>query len=130
MKRFLLIAILLFPILTLIFWVYRGEAIRPRKTPDVTAEKTVSDRLQEYGPEARARLKPYFEKNQVPYPPTRLTLVGLKEEKTLEVYAAGPNQNLRFIRSYPILAASGVAGPKLREGDLQVPEGIYPIEWL
>ena len=31
---------------------------------------------------------------------------------------------------YPILAASGVLGPKLREGDKQVPEGIYGAEAL
>ena len=30
----------------------------------------------------------------------------------------------------PILAASGELGPKQREGDQQVPEGIYRIEWL
>ena len=30
----------------------------------------------------------------------------------------------------PILAASGMAGPKLREGDKQVPEGVYRIELL
>ncbi len=36
MKRFLLILILLFPILTLVYWVYRGDAIRPRKTLDTT----------------------------------------------------------------------------------------------
>ena len=36
----------------------------------------------------------------------------------------------RFIRSYPSLAASGHAGPKLRQGDYQVPEGVYRIEWL
>jgi len=35
-----------------------------------------------------------------------------------------------LIRSYPILAASGHAGPKLREGDFQVPEGLYRIESL
>ena len=35
-----------------------------------------------------------------------------------------------FIRSYLILAASGHAGPKLREGDRQVPEGTYRIESL
>jgi murein L,D-transpeptidase YafK len=37
---------------------------------------------------------------------------------------------MHFIRGYPILAASGTAGPKLREGDNQVPEGIYQIESL
>jgi murein L,D-transpeptidase YafK len=31
------------------------------------------------------------------------------------------------LRDYPILAVSGTAGPKLLEGDRQVPEGIYGI---
>jgi hypothetical protein len=35
-KRFLLILILVFPVLTLLFWVYRGDAIRPRKPSGVT----------------------------------------------------------------------------------------------
>ena len=37
---------------------------------------------------------------------------------------------LRFVRAYPILAASGGPGPKLKEGDRQVPEGVYAIESL
>jgi len=32
-----------------------------------------------------------------------------------------------MLRDYPVLAASGTAGPKLREGDRQVPEGVYRI---
>lgn len=54
-------------------------------------------------------------------------MVGLKQEEQLQVYAAG---RMRFVRAYPIQAASGEAGPKLREGDGQVPEGIYRIESL
>jgi murein L,D-transpeptidase YafK len=53
----------------------------------------------------------------------------LKEERRLEIYADG-EAGVRFIREYPILAASGTSGPKLREGDNQVPEGIYAIESL
>jgi murein L,D-transpeptidase YafK len=34
------------------------------------------------------------------------------------------------VRDYPVLAASGGPGPKLRQGDLQVPEGFYKILWL
>jgi hypothetical protein len=138
MKRLLLVAILLFPAITLALWVYRGTSIRTSMTQtqftnapgEIKKEKTVEDRLQEFGPSVHARLKPYFDAKQVSYPPARLTLVGLKDEKIVEVYAAGTNQTLQFIRSYPVLAASGVAGPKLREGDRQVPEGIYPVEWL
>jgi murein L,D-transpeptidase YafK len=36
----------------------------------------------------------------------------------------------RRVATWPILAASGTLGPKLREGDRQVPEGLYPIESL
>jgi murein L,D-transpeptidase YafK len=93
-------------------------------------EKTVADRLEQYGTNARARLAPFFVKAVVAYPPTALAFIGLKEEKTLQIYAKSGTNGFKFIREYPILAASGVAGPKLREGDKQVPEGIYPIEWL
>jgi murein L,D-transpeptidase YafK len=36
----------------------------------------------------------------------------------------------RFICSYPVLGASGLLGPKLREGDRQVPEGVYRVPEL
>lgn len=63
--------------------------------------------------------------------PDRVTLLGLKDEKRLEVYGFGPGDApARLITSYPIQAASGGPGPKLREGDRQVPEGVYPIESL
>jgi len=66
----------------------------------------------------------------MPYPPARVLFAGFKRERVLEVYAAGPAAGLRLIRRYPILGASGVLGPKLREGDRQVPEGLYRIESL
>ena len=91
---------------------------------------TVEERLQQYGAAARARLSAHFEKQKISYPPYELIFVGLKEEKRLEIYAKSGTNDFKFVRAYPILAASGVAGPKLREGDRQVPEGIYAIELL
>jgi murein L,D-transpeptidase YafK len=93
-------------------------------------KKTVDDRVQEYGAAARSRLAPHFQKAGVPYPPKKIVLVGLKEEKRLEVYAKAFDEQMNFVCAYPILAASGHAGPKLREGDFQVPEGFYRIESL
>jgi len=66
----------------------------------------------------------------VPYPPGRVVLVGLKLERRLEVYAPGDDGAMRFIRSYPIVAASGRLGPKLANGDRQVPEGVYDVPSL
>lgn len=92
--------------------------------------KTVEDRLDEYGEDARGRLRPAFQRIGVPYPPKRVCLVGLKHERLLELWVAGPAGEMRHLRSYPIQAASGTLGPKLAEGDRQVPEGIYQIESL
>ena len=91
---------------------------------------TVESRLEQYGVVARVRLAPYFQKAGVAYPPSALVFIGLKEEKILQVYAKSGTNEFRFIRSYEIQAASGVAGPKLRQGDKQVPEGIYGIDLL
>jgi len=93
-------------------------------------EKTIADRVTQFGDAVDSRLKPLFLAAKVPYPPSSVTLIGLKEERELQLYAAGTNGQYSLIRSYPILAASGEAGPKLREGDLQVPEGFYRIELL
>lgn len=60
------------------------------------------------------------------YPPERLWLIGLKQERVLEVWAPG-SKGWRRLRSYPVLAASGGRGPKLQEGDNQVPEGLYRL---
>ncbi len=98
--------------------------------PTGTGERTVDDRLHEYGEIVRQRLEPDFVRAGVLYPPNALTFIGLKEEKMLEIQAAGRDGQFRFIRAYPILAASGHAGPKFREGDGQVPEGLYRIESL
>jgi hypothetical protein len=101
-----------------------------RRQPPAPREPTIADRVAQYGPAARARLRPFFTAAGVPYPPARFVLLGLKQERELQVFAAGPDQELAFIRSFAIHGASGVLGPKLRQGDRQVPEGIYSIVYL
>ena len=90
---------------------------------------TVEDRLQEFGDAARRRWASHFQAAGAAYPPQRVVLLALKDRRVLEVYA-GDDAKTHFIRRCPVLAASGVLGPKLREGDRQVPEGIYEIESL
>jgi L,D-transpeptidase catalytic domain len=96
----------------------------------IRGERTVADVLTIYGPDARRRLVPHFQRAGVAYPPKRLALLVFKQERRLTVWARGADGRWRFIRHYPVLAASGHAGPKLREGDYQVPEGVYRIEHL
>lgn len=92
--------------------------------------KTVQECLEQYGQTVRSRLLPYFKAAKMSYPPEKVAFVGLKHEKILEVWACGEKSRFNLIRTYPILAASGRPGPKLREGDRQVPEGLYRIESL
>ncbi len=95
----------------------------------------MAQRLAEFTA-ARARLQAAFTAAGVRYPPHRVVLLAIKRDKSLTVYAesapdAGSARHpRRRVCAYPILAASGELGPKLREGDRQVPEGAYAIESL
>lgn len=95
-----------------------------------TELKTIDDRVAEFGDIVGTRLAPLFDAAGVPYPPAAVTLIGLKRERLLEVHAARSDGLFRLVCTYPILAASGSPGPKLREGDRQVPEGIYSVPEL
>ncbi len=96
----------------------------------ISGPRTIADVVARYGPDARARLRPHFTRARVTVPPKDLALLVFKREERFVVWARSDGGTWRFIRDYPILAASGHAGPKLREGDSQVPEGVYRIEHL
>jgi hypothetical protein len=108
-------------------WYYR-QLLRPALLP--AKPRTIEEVTRVLGPQVDRRLRPAFERAGISLPPERLTLLALKEEKRLEIYATDGSGGHRFVLSYPILAASGILGPKLREGDKQVPEGFYRIELL
>lgn len=129
--RLLLVAFLFLVIGVSVF------ALRPNLIPGgdnliskATGRSTVANRLQQFSAGARSRLQPHFARAGVLYPPHKVILVGLKQVKRLEVYAANEGGKMKFLRSYEILRASGTAGPKLRYGDYQVPEGFYKVESL
>lgn len=79
---------------------------------------------------AKERMLPYFRKARITYPPSAVTLVCFKEEKVLIVFARNGSGKMKQIIVYPIVGTSGSAGPKLKEGDLQIPEGFYKITGL
>ncbi len=96
----------------------------------VFGAKSVEQRLEEFGPGARGRLRAALEQAGLSYPPQRAYFVANKSDARLALYVCGADESWRYIESYPIRAASGDLGPKLREGDRQVPEGLYAIESL
>ena len=56
----------------------------------------------------------------------KLRILVFKNERMVELHAPGWKEP----RKYPLTAFSGTLGPKLREGDGQIPEGIYGIGYL
>jgi hypothetical protein len=126
MKIRLLVAILLL-LSGVAWWLYR-QFLRPISLP--SQPRTIEQVLGAIGPSVERRLRSAFERADVAWPPRTLTLLAFKSERRLEVHASQGGEESRFVRFYPILAASGISGPKLREGDKQVPEGFYRIELL
>ncbi len=81
--------------------------------------------------QARARvedtLKGRFAAVSVPWPPSQILLRAFKRESLLELWGAVSDGSFRRVHTWPICATSGVLGPKRRQGDGQVPEGVYRI---
>ena len=61
--------------------------------------------------------------------PKEIILAAFKEEQILQVYAKDYN-GIKMIKEYPFTGYSGKLGPKLKEGDKQIPEGVYKVDYL
>lgn len=96
---------------------------------NVTGRRTVAQAVEAVEEEAEERLRAAFLDRGLAYPPEEAAWLCFKAERRLEVWAPRDGR-WRFVRAYPILAASGGPGPKLRKGDGQVPEGVYRIQEL
>ncbi|MBX9667496.1 MAG: L,D-transpeptidase family protein [Candidatus Obscuribacterales bacterium] len=94
------------------------------------ANLSVPESVTKYGESARNKLKPLFKSAGVSYPPTQIAMIGLKDEKLLILFAKSSDGKWKQITGYPVIGTSGKAGPKLKEGDLQIPEGFYNITQL
>jgi murein L,D-transpeptidase YafK len=92
---------------------------------------TTAERLEMHGADVENRLQPAFAAANLAYPPSEIAFVAIKQKRELQLYARpSPDTVWTHVRTYRVLAQSGHLGPKLREGDHQVPEGIYRAEFL
>ncbi len=96
--------------------------------PPAARDPAVDAVVAALGPRVRAHWTPLLAAAGLSYPPAELALLGFKRERRLEVWGRDdPARPWARIDTLPILAASGLGGPKLRRGDLQVPEGLYRL---
>ena len=90
-----------------------GEKVKA-KAEDIQVKQPVDERMKKELAEQDLKLgSPVF-------------IRAFKEERELELFVENPvTKKFELFRTYPVAASSGTLGPKLVEGDGQVPEGFY-----
>jgi len=75
------------------------------------------------------RVKKMVEDAGLTYPPHQVLIRHFKLEQGLEVWARDQgSRGFTLLKAYPVCEPSGTLGPKRRQGDLQVPEGVYKVD--
>lgn len=92
--------------------------------------KTVEDRIAETRAAFVGGIGGDLRNRGLPYAPNAVTVVFFKDQKILHIYAGNSRRELFYIKSFKVQGASGTFGPKVRENDFQVPEGIYTLDAL
>ncbi|MCB1827417.1 MAG: L,D-transpeptidase family protein [Coxiellaceae bacterium] len=92
-------------------------------------EHVTQEQLALFSQYARQHLVAAFRHAGVAYPPKHLALLIFKQSRRMQMYARD-DDHWHFVKTFQIKAASGGPGPKLQEGDYQVPEGIYRVTGL
>ncbi len=125
-KAILLLAVILLSSASVYFYIH-GRSLWVPAIQKFTGKKTTEQVIEKIGEQARQSLSPYFKQAGIDYPPNHITLLAFKKEHKLELWVKTRDGKNHFIRTYKIQKLSGNAGPKLIEGDRQVPEGFYNI---
>jgi len=123
-KKYLLISILAF-----ILFVWFGRSIYMPLWYKIKGKESLEEVTASLESKVEERLKSNLRKAGFVDFPEELLIVGLKEERILEIYGIIDGK-AKLIKKYPFTAMSGRLGPKLKEGDKQIPEGVYSIEYL
>jgi len=95
--------------------------------PKLNWDKAVDNAIAKYGLRTEPELIRFFKNANVSYPPKEVALLAFKKERYIELWAKDDKQPWHFIHTYPLTAFSGRLGPKLKERDGQIPEGIYRL---
>lgn len=124
-----LIYILLTAILFLVLYLMKSQIIGLFFS--LKEKQTIESIVEKHGSTVEISLKNAFEKTQIDCTNFEMAILAFKKEKILEVYIRkNKTENWKLLKKYGFTAFSGKIGPKLKEGDRQIPEGIYQMEYL
>ena len=93
----------------------------------VSLDKAIDNAIFRYGLHLEPQIKGFFDKAGITYPPKNIALLAFKRERQIQLWAKDDLHSWRYIHTYPLTAFSGRLGPKLKEHDLQIPEGVYRL---
>ncbi len=86
------------------------------------------DRVKDAYAEKESVVKGYFERAGILYNGFNLFIRVFKKEQHVEVWIREQKKTtFKKLLTYRFCATSGSLGPKRKEGDLQIPEGVYHI---
>lgn len=94
-------------------------------------EQLRHDRVLDARIATRFQIKQLFHERGIRYPAAEMFMRIFKRERSLEVWVRpeGTDQ-FALLKTYGICALAGELGPKRRQGDNQVPEGFYFIDFF
>ena len=94
----------------------------------VMAQTGLSKKEQQAFNKREKQLKNQFAEAKLAWPAKQMYIRSFKHEGQLEIWLRhAPTEPFVLFKSYQVCALSGKLGPKRKEGDLQVPEGLYYI---
>lgn len=94
--------------------------------PKLNWDNATDHAILKYGLRTEPELIGFFKKAGLSYPPKDIALLAFKKERHVQLWAR-ENGPYRLVHVYPLTAFSGRLGPKLKENDRQIPEGIYHL---
>lgn len=116
-------------VIFLVFFLFRNKIIGLFFSSK--EKQTIESIVEKYGSKVEISLKNAFKKTQIDSNDFEMAILAFKKEQILEVVVRkNENESWKLLKMYPFTAFSGKIGPKLKNGDKQIPEGIYQMEYL
>jgi murein L,D-transpeptidase YafK len=99
-------------------------------TPQLSFKETQlkQERVKTAYEEKEKVVKGYFSDKNISFEKFQLFIRAFKKDQELEVWVkANGKESFELLHTFDFCTMSGVLGPKRKEGDLQIPEGVYHI---
>lgn len=123
------LSILFIIVILLVFFLFRNKIIGLFFSSK--EKQTIESIVEKYSSKVNASLQNTFAKNNIDSNDFEMAILAFKKEQILEVVVRkNKTESWKLLKMYPFTAFSGKIGPKLKNGDKQIPEGIYLMEYL